>query len=90
MITSSSYPSLAAHQMLGTVLDNFLLKNPANVAPEAVSFTEIKKAFTDAQDPDKVSSITKIQRELEETKVVLHKTIDSVSLCCFFLFFCWG
>lgn len=34
--------------------------------------------FKEYQTPDEVKGITQIQRELKETKDVLHKTIESV------------
>lgn len=36
------------------------------------------KALARFQDPAAADKLLKIQRELDETKVVLHKTIDSV------------
>ncbi|KAL5322332.1 hypothetical protein ACEPPN_010305 [Leptodophora sp. 'Broadleaf-Isolate-01'] len=30
------------------------------------------------QDPENVDSVMRVQRELDETKIVLHKTIESV------------
>ena len=35
-------------------------------------------ALTKFQDPAAADKLLKIQRELDETKIVLHKTIDSV------------
>ncbi|PWA48152.1 synaptobrevin-like protein [Artemisia annua] len=34
--------------------------------------------FSDFQDPAEADKLLKIQRELDETKIILHKTIDSV------------
>lgn len=34
--------------------------------------------LTNCQNPEEADNIMKIQRELDETKIVLHKTIESV------------
>jgi synaptobrevin homolog YKT6 len=39
---------------------------------------ELKEYLTKYQDPQQADSIMKIQKELDETKIVLHKTIESV------------
>jgi synaptobrevin family protein YKT6 len=79
MISDKDYPSLPAHTVLSKIVDEFLVKNPeagADGAPS--SFPELRRYLDEAQNPEEVSSIMKIQRELDETKIVLHKTIESV------------
>lgn len=39
---------------------------------------ELKDYLSKYQDPQQADSIMKIQKELDETKIVLHKTIESV------------
>ena len=39
---------------------------------------QLKEYIVKYQDPQQADSIMKIQRELDETKIVLHKTIESV------------
>lgn len=39
---------------------------------------ELKQYIVKYQDPQQADSIMKIQKELDETKIVLHKTIESV------------
>lgn len=41
-------------------------------------FPELKDYIVKYQDPQQADSIMKIQKELDETKIVLHKTIESV------------
>ncbi|ERN05061.1 hypothetical protein AMTR_s00053p00104520, partial [Amborella trichopoda] len=38
----------------------------------------ISEALTKYQDPAEADKLLKIQRDLDETKIILHKTIDSV------------
>jgi hypothetical protein len=43
-----------------------------------VPLPELKDYIVKYQDPQQADSIMKIQKELDETKIVLHKTIESV------------
>jgi len=81
IISDHDYPALVAHQLLSKVVDEFLAKHPrsswANSSP-TLSFPELKDYIVKYQDPQQADSIMKIQKELDETKIVLHKTIESV------------
>jgi synaptobrevin family protein YKT6 len=81
IISDHEYPALVAHQLLGKVLDEFLSKFPrsswANSNAE-VPFPVLKEYIAKYQDPQNADGIMKIQKELDETKIVLHKTIESV------------
>ena len=81
IISDHEYPALVAHQLLGKVLDEFLSKFPrsswANSNAE-VPFPVLKEYLAKYQDPQNADGIMKIQKELDETKIVLHKTIESV------------
>ncbi|UPL02607.1 hypothetical protein LCI18_013541 [Fusarium solani-melongenae] len=69
IISDHQYPTLVAHQLLSRVVDEFLSKHPRSVW----STGESTLAFPELKD-----YILKIQEELDETKIVLHKTIESV------------
>ena len=43
-----------------------------------MAFEPLAKAIVDFQDPAKADKITKIQKDLDQTMEVMHKTIDSV------------
>lgn len=81
IISDPDYPALVAHQLLSKVIDEFLSKYPrtafANSAP-TLDFPQLKEYIVKYQDPQQADSIMKIQKELDETKIVLHKTIESV------------
>jgi synaptobrevin family protein YKT6 len=81
IISDHDYPALVAHQLLSKVVDEFLAQHPrstwANSNP-TLSFPELKDYIVKYQDPHQADSIMKIQKELDETKIVLHKTIESV------------
>jgi synaptobrevin homolog YKT6 len=76
---------LTAHTILSKVVDEFLItdrRTPAqkeNPKENEVPFPKLKEYLQQYQDPAQASSITAIQQQLDETKIILHKTIDSVS-----------
>lgn len=81
IITNQDYPALVAHQLLGKVMDEFLSAHPrsewATGSPQ-VTMPQLREYITKYADPHQADSILKIQKELDETKIVLHKTIESV------------
>lgn len=81
MISDHQYPALVAHQLLSKVVDEFLAKNPRSswsTGNPQLQMPELKEYLDKYQDPAQADSILKIQKELDETKIVLHKTIESV------------
>ncbi|TLD30966.1 hypothetical protein PspLS_02781 [Pyricularia sp. CBS 133598] len=81
IISDHAYPALVAHQLLSKVVDEFLAKHPRSAwatGSPSLPFPELKEYITTYQDPHAADSILKIQKELDETKIVLHKTIESV------------
>ncbi|KAK6948548.1 hypothetical protein Daesc_010318 [Daldinia eschscholtzii] len=80
IISDHQYPALVAHQLLSKVVDEFLAAHPRSSwsAGQTVSMPELKDYLAKYQDPHQADSILKIQRELDETKITLHKTIESV------------
>lgn len=81
MITDPEYPSIVAHQVLSKIVDEFLNKNPVSNWIDSnakVPFPELKEYLVKYQNPEEADSIMKIQKELDETKIVLHKTIETV------------
>jgi len=81
IISDRDYPALVAHQLLSKIVDEFLAKYPRTAfvnSNPTLDFPELKEYIVKYQDPQQADSILKIQRELDETKIVLHKTIESV------------
>ncbi|KAK1857248.1 synaptobrevin [Colletotrichum chrysophilum] len=81
IISDHQYPSLVAHQLLSKIVDEFLTKHPRSTwatGEPKLALPELKEYLTKYQDPQQADSILKIQKELDETKIVLHKTIQSV------------
>ncbi|KAH7409054.1 snare Ykt6 [Cadophora sp. MPI-SDFR-AT-0126] len=87
IITEHSYPSLIAHQGLSRIMDEFPTPHPLsslkNTSPSASSnpslgLPNLLGYLVQYQDPNQVDSVMRVQRELDQTKIVLHKTIESV------------
>ncbi|KAK6335524.1 palmitoyltransferase [Orbilia brochopaga] len=82
IITNAEYPTRIPHELLNRVLDEFITANPkskwAGVQEPELSLPNLEEYLSKYQDPTQADNISKIQRELDETKIVLHKTIESV------------
>lgn len=88
LVTDQEYPPLAAQQILSKILDEFVVKYPRSSYESYTQkdgsvgnpcpFPSLKEYMKNYQDPKNVDSIMKIQQELDETKIVLHKTIENV------------
>ena len=84
IISDKDYPALVAHQLLSKIVDEFLSAHPRTAyaspatAPNSLALPQLREYIAKYQDPSQADSILKIQRELDETKIVLHKTIESV------------
>ncbi|KAF2177517.1 snare-like protein [Zopfia rhizophila CBS 207.26] len=90
IVTDREYPALVAHQLLSKICDEFTTKYTAdkikeptfdkdkNIDDPYLPLDALKEYIVKYQDPQQADSIMKIQKELDETKIVLHKTIESV------------
>ncbi|KAI9695240.1 MAG: palmitoyltransferase [Bogoriella megaspora] len=81
IISDQEYPALVAHQLLSKVVDEFLTKYPRSTfasSNQELPFPQLKEYIVKYQDPQQADSIMKIQKELDETKITLHKTIESM------------
>lgn len=50
----------------------------ASVGELSCRLSRLEAMIAEAQDPGRVDRITKVERSLDETKAVLHKTIEAV------------
>jgi len=85
VIITKDYPHIAAHSVLSKLMDQFLAEKPiasiqGKTKDNEVPYPPLKEYIVKYQDSNEASSIAKIQQELDETKIVLHKAIDSVCL----------
>ncbi|KAG0306055.1 palmitoyltransferase [Dissophora globulifera] len=86
VIADKEYPTRASFGLLNKMLDEFTSKYPDRtrwVAPAGTGansglYPELDQYLVSYQDPHQADTIMKVQRELDETKIILHKTIESV------------
>ncbi|KAF9622265.1 hypothetical protein IFM89_030307 [Coptis chinensis] len=76
------YPVRSAFSLLNKVLDEYQKSFGESwrtvQADASQPWPYLKEALTKFQDPAEADKLFKIQRDLDETKIILHKTIDSV------------
>jgi len=81
VITDLEYPERVGSKLLETVFNEFLIKHPKRVwenSDATLPFPELADYIKEYQDPVKADPMTKIIKELDETKDVVHKTLESL------------
>lgn len=84
LITDKEYPVRPAYTLINKILEEYLTLHPVNEwsgienTTESLKFDSLEQYLKKYQDPSQADSIMKVQQELDETKIVLHKTIESV------------
>nr|CDM86925.1 unnamed protein product [Triticum aestivum] len=80
--TDDHYPVRSAFSLLSKVLEEYLRSfgESWRTAEDkaAQHWQYLDDSLTKYQDPAEADKLLKIQRDLDETKIILHKTIDSV------------
>jgi synaptobrevin family protein YKT6 len=81
IISDHEYPHRVAHTLMNKVLDEFSDKVPASswatATDNSVSFLGLDASLARYQDP-KADAITKLQGDIDETKIILHSTITAL------------
>ncbi|KAK9150076.1 hypothetical protein Syun_008385 [Stephania yunnanensis] len=76
------YPVRSAFSLLNKVLDEYQKNFGDSWRTIQSDVTQpwpyLNESLTKFQDPAEADKLLKIQRDLDETKIILHKTIDSV------------
>ncbi|CAE6473976.1 unnamed protein product [Rhizoctonia solani] len=80
LISDEEYPVRPAFSLLAKALDDFATAVPMSAYsnPSAISFPQAQTYVAKYQEPKQADAIMKVQQELDETKIVLHKTIEAV------------
>ena len=75
-----AYPTRVAYVLLSQLLEQFntSVQWKNETRDEVAPFPPLNSAIVEYQDPAKADKLTKIQRDLDETTQVLHKTVDAV------------
>ncbi|EGW34806.1 uncharacterized protein SPAPADRAFT_57881 [Spathaspora passalidarum NRRL Y-27907] len=84
IITDKEYPVRPVYTLINKVLEEYLSLHPSNeyanieATNSSLAYDQLEVYVKKYQDPSQADSIMKVQQELDETKVVLHKTIEGV------------
>lgn len=82
VIADHEYPQRVAHTLLNKVIDDFeakVEKRLWSIAKEdEVQFPELEQYLQKFQNPKEADAMTKINADLDETKIILHNTIEAV------------
>ncbi|XP_052688202.1 synaptobrevin homolog YKT6-like isoform X1 [Crassostrea angulata] len=82
VIADHEYPQRVAHTLINKVLEEFTGKVPKSQWPTAnqsrIVYGELAGYLQKYQDPKQADSMTKIQSELDETKIILYDTIEKI------------
>lgn len=84
-ITDNEYPSRIVFTLLSKLLEDFSKMNPLwseyaaiQTSPDTSKFPELESWFKKFQDPQEADSLCRVQKELDDTKVVLHQTLEGL------------
>lgn len=82
LISDNDYPKRVAFTLLGKILDEFLEEYPLykleSLEQRDVVFPKCSEYLVKYQNPNEADPMMKVKAELDETKIVLHETIQSV------------
>lgn len=82
VVADGEYPQRVAHNLLTRTLDDFSSKVPSSKWPSgdeaSIVYVGLEDALKKYQNPREADSMTRVQEELDETKVILHNTIQAV------------
>ncbi|XP_045471452.1 synaptobrevin homolog YKT6 [Harmonia axyridis] len=81
VISDHEYPSRVSHTLLTKILDEFSQIYPSNwpnLTEKDVSYPQLNQHLAKYQNPKEADAMTKIQEDLDETKIILHHTIEAV------------
>lgn len=82
LIADHEYPQRVAHTLITKVLDDFTAKIPSALWPTSsesgIDFGTLPAYLAKYQDPREGDALTRIQDDLDETKIILKNTIEAV------------
>ncbi|XP_062542564.1 synaptobrevin homolog YKT6 [Armigeres subalbatus] len=82
LISDHEYPHRVAHTLLTKVMDDFNAKIGKDQWPSgnesSIDFSTLPATLSKYQDPREADALTKMQEDLDETKIILRNTIEAV------------
>ncbi|KAJ2214381.1 palmitoyltransferase [Coemansia sp. RSA 487] len=82
-VTDIEYPAMVARSLVGKINSEFGQQYSSWAVDDATTkdqleFEPLKDYIDKYQDPNQADTIMKVQKELDDTKVVMHQTIESL------------
>lgn len=82
LIADHEYPQRVAHTLITKVLEEYAARYSPDQWPTQseglVEFPSINTYLAKYQDPKEADALTKMQNDLDETKIILKNTIEAV------------
>ncbi|TPX37106.1 hypothetical protein SmJEL517_g00902 [Synchytrium microbalum] len=84
IVTDAEYPQRVAFSALNRLIDEFSTKFPEsrwgalNPSNTATVYPELKQHLDRFQDPQGADPFLRVQKELDETKIILNKTMEQL------------
>ena len=79
LVVDSEYPERVAFSLIGKLLEEVAKQNWIhNLEESNFYFDPLKKAIKEYQNPAEADKLTMIQKNLDQTMEIMHKTIDTV------------
>ncbi|KAJ8400102.1 hypothetical protein AAFF_G00401410 [Aldrovandia affinis] len=82
VIADSEYPSRVCFTLLDKVLDEFSRQVDSidwpHGSPASIQYTALDSYLAKYQNPREADAMSKVQAELDETKIILHNTMESL------------
>ncbi|CAJ0762620.1 19424_t:CDS:2 [Entrophospora sp. SA101] len=79
IICDNEYPQRVAFSLLNKILEDSLVKFPKHTWKSGgINYPELKSHLVKYQDPKQADQIMKVQDQLDETKLVMNKTIETL------------
>ncbi|XP_029051553.1 synaptobrevin homolog YKT6 isoform X2 [Osmia bicornis bicornis] len=82
LISDHEYPRRVAHTLITKVMDEFSLKYPQStwdtLSEATIDFAQLNVYLAKYQNPNEADALTKMQNDLDETKIILHNTLEAV------------
>ncbi|XP_004928270.1 synaptobrevin homolog YKT6 [Bombyx mori] len=82
LISDHEYPNRVAHTLITKTLDEFTAAVPSSTwatgKESTIDFPSLALHLEKYQNPKEADALTKIQNDLDETKIILHDTIKAV------------
>lgn len=82
VIADHEYPRRVVFNLMSKICDDFMSKVPMKDwqgGPNVrIQYDELPQFLTKFQDPREADAMTKVQSDLDETKIILHQTMESL------------